>query len=177
MSAPPQGLVTDEIEFTAGKIRFYRAGTSGPAIVLLHGGGPDNALLSWRHAFPVLAADHQVFAPDLPGQGGSMPWRGRANQRTFEEVLRWLLDAWQLPAVTLVGMSMGGTLVLGDKIYQTGDMVPLTKEAMLAHRAAGLAFEGVDEPDVTPSVQSTPPDERPRDAAGHIAEDAKAAKR
>ncbi|KEI43116.1 alpha/beta fold hydrolase [Saccharopolyspora rectivirgula] len=113
MSAPPQGLVTDEIEFPAGKIRFYRAGTSGPAIVLLHGGGPDNALLSWRHAFPVLAADHQVFAPDLPGQGGSMPWRGRANQRTFEEVLRWLLDAWQLPAVTLVGMSMGGSIATG----------------------------------------------------------------
>ena len=61
----------------------------------------------------MLAADHQVFAPDLPGQGGSMPWRGRANQRTFEEVLRWLLDAWQLPAVTLVGMSMGGSIATG----------------------------------------------------------------
>ena len=95
MTAPPEGVEVEHIEFPAGTIRYHRAGSSGPAIVLLHGGGPDNAMLSWRHALGVLAADHRVFAPDLPGQGGSMPWRGKANQRTFEEVLRWLLDAWR----------------------------------------------------------------------------------
>ncbi|GAA0515701.1 alpha/beta hydrolase [Saccharopolyspora subtropica] len=113
MTAPPQGVEVDHIEFPAGKIRYYRAGSAGPAIVLLHGGGPDNALISWRHAIGVLAADHRVFTPDLPGQGGSMPWRGRANQRTFEEVLRWLLDAWQVPEATLVGLSMGGSIATG----------------------------------------------------------------
>ncbi|PKW19788.1 alpha/beta fold hydrolase [Saccharopolyspora spinosa] len=113
MTAPPQGVEADQIEFTAGRIRFYRAGSSGPAIVLLHGGGPDNALLSWRHAIGVLGADHRVFAPDLPGQGGSMPWRGSANQRTFEEVLRWLLDAWRVPEAILIGLSMGGSIAAG----------------------------------------------------------------
>ncbi|MBB5155298.1 alpha/beta fold hydrolase [Saccharopolyspora phatthalungensis] len=113
MTAPPQGVEVDQIEFPAGKIRFYRAGSSGPAIVLLHGGGPDNALLSWRRTIGVLAADHRVFAPDLPGQGGSMPWRGSANQRTFEEMLRWLLDAWRVPEVILVGLSMGGSIAAG----------------------------------------------------------------
>ncbi|MEV0704961.1 alpha/beta hydrolase [Saccharopolyspora sp. NPDC050389] len=113
MTAPPQGVEVDQIEFPAGKIRFYRAGSSGPAIVLLHGGGPDNAMLSWRHAIGVLAADHRVFAPDLPGQGGSMPWHGSANQRTFEEVLRWLLDAWRVPDAILVGLSMGGSIAAG----------------------------------------------------------------
>jgi pimeloyl-ACP methyl ester carboxylesterase len=113
MTAPPQGVEVDQIEFPAGKIRFYRAGSIGPAIVLLHGGGPDNALLSWRHTVGVLAADHRVFAPDLPGQGGSMPWHGRADQRTFEEVLRWLLDAWRVPEAILVGLSMGGSVAAG----------------------------------------------------------------
>ncbi|GAA4619808.1 alpha/beta fold hydrolase [Saccharopolyspora hordei] len=113
MTAPPQGVEVDHIEFPAGRVRFFRAGSSGPAIVLLHGGGPDNALISWRHAIGVLAADHRVFVPDLPGQGGSMPWRGRANQRTFEEVLRWLLDAWQVPQAVLVGLSMGGSIAAG----------------------------------------------------------------
>ncbi|KAA5832759.1 alpha/beta hydrolase [Saccharopolyspora hirsuta] len=113
MTAPPQGVEVDHIEFPAGRIRFYRAGSSGPAIVLLHGGGPDNAMISWRHAIGVLAADHRVFVPDLPGQGGSMPWRGSANQRTFEEVLRWLLDAWQVPQAVLVGLSMGGSIAAG----------------------------------------------------------------
>ncbi|MER7009988.1 alpha/beta hydrolase [Saccharopolyspora sp. NPDC000359] len=113
MTAPPQGVEVDHIEFPAGRIRFYRAGSSGPAIILLHGGGPDNAMISWRHAIGVLAADHRVFVPDLPGQGGSMPWRGSANQRTFEEVLRWLLDAWQVPQAVLVGLSMGGSVAAG----------------------------------------------------------------
>ncbi|GAA4828693.1 alpha/beta fold hydrolase [Saccharopolyspora rosea] len=113
MTAPPEGVEVEHIEFPAGKIRYHRAGSSGPAIVLLHGGGPDNAMLSWRHAVGVLAADHRVFAPDLPGQGGSMPWRGKANQRTFEEVLRWLLDAWRVPDAALVGLSMGASIAAG----------------------------------------------------------------
>lgn len=113
MTAPPQGVEVDHVEFPAGKIRYYRAGTSGPAIVLLHGAGLDNGLLSWRNTIPVLAADHRVFIPDLPGQGGSTPWLGRANQRTFEEVVRWLLDAWELPGATLVGLSMGASIATG----------------------------------------------------------------
>ncbi|MEB3368285.1 alpha/beta fold hydrolase [Saccharopolyspora mangrovi] len=113
MTAPPQGVEVDQIEFPAGKVRYYTAGTHGPPVVLLHGGGPDNALLSWRNTIGVLAADHRVYAPDLPGQGGSTEWRGRANQRTFEEVLRWLLDAWQIPQATLVGLSMGGSIAVG----------------------------------------------------------------
>lgn len=113
MTAPPQGVEVDEIEFPAGKVRYYKAGTDGPPIVLLHGGGPDNALLSWRNTIGVLAADHRVYAPDLPGQGGSTQWRGRGNQRTFEEVLRWLLDAWRIPQATLVGLSMGGSIATG----------------------------------------------------------------
>ncbi|WP_233576522.1 alpha/beta fold hydrolase [Saccharopolyspora rhizosphaerae] len=113
MTAPPQGVEVDQIEFPAGKIRYYEAGTDGPPIVLLHGGGPDNALISWRNTIEVLAADHRVYAPDLPGQGGSTEWRGRANQRTFEEVLRWLLDAWRVPQATLVGLSMGGSIATG----------------------------------------------------------------
>jgi len=113
MTAPPQGVEVDHVEFPAGKIRYYRAGSAGPAIVLLHGGGLDNALLSWRHAIPVLAADHRVYVPDLPGQGGSQPWLGRANQRTCEEVLRWLLDAWGVRDTMLVGLSTGGSIATG----------------------------------------------------------------
>ncbi|WP_406688900.1 alpha/beta fold hydrolase [Saccharopolyspora sp. ID03-671] len=113
MTAPPQGVEVDQIEFPAGKVRYYKAGTDGPPIVLLHGGGPDNALLSWRHTIGALAPDHRVYAPDLPGQGGSTEWRGRGNQRTFEEVLRWLLDAWQVPQAILVGLSMGGSIATG----------------------------------------------------------------
>lgn len=67
--------------------------------------------------------------------------------------------------------AMGGTLVIGDRVYQTGDTVPLSKESMLAHRAAGLTFEGVDlEPDEIPAIPPTPPDNRARDDRGAVVE-------
>lgn len=113
MIVAPQGAEADHAEFPAGRIRYYRAGTTGPAVVLLHGGALDNGLLSWRHTIPVLSVDHQVFVPDLPGQGGSLPWRGRANQRTCEELLRWLLDSWGVQDAVLIGHSMGGSIASG----------------------------------------------------------------
>lgn len=131
MTAPPQGVEVDHIEFPAGKIRYHQAGTSGPAIVLLHGEGLDNGLLSWRHTIPVLAADHRVFVPDLPGQGGSHPWVGRASQRTFEEVVRWLLDSWQVRAATLVGLSVGASVAAGFALRHP-------------QRVSGLVLVGAD---------------------------------
>lgn len=113
MTAPPQGVEVDYVEFPAGRIRFYRAGSTGPAIVLLHGSGLDNGMLSWRHTIPVLAADHRVYVPDLPKQGDSLSWHGRANQRNLEEVLRWLLDAWEITEATLIGISMGASIATG----------------------------------------------------------------
>ncbi len=113
MTAPPQGVEVEHVTYPAGTIRYYRAGGSGPPIVLLHGGGVDNALLSWRHAIPSLAADHQVLVPDLPRHGGSREWRGRANQRTLEELMRWLFDTWGLHDATLVGLSTGGSVATG----------------------------------------------------------------
>lgn len=113
MSSPPADVEVAHAEFLAGVVRYYRCGDTGSPVVLLHGGGPDNALVSWRHALPALGGRHQVYAPDLPGQGGSLPWYGRTNQRTFEEALRWLLDEWELDAVGLVGISVGAATAAG----------------------------------------------------------------
>lgn len=113
MTAPPQGVETDHVEFPAGKVRYYRAGHSGPAVVLLHGGGIDNAMLSWRHTIATLSVDHRVYLPDLPRYGDSREWHGRAGQRTLEELLRWLLDEWGVQRATLVGLSTGGSAATG----------------------------------------------------------------
>jgi pimeloyl-ACP methyl ester carboxylesterase len=113
MTTPPSGAEVCHITYPAGTIRFHRVGSHGPAIILLHGGGLDNGMLAWRHTIPALATDHQVYVPDLPGQGGSVPWRGRADQRTCEEVLRWLCDDWGVPGAILVGLGMGGSIATG----------------------------------------------------------------
>ncbi|QGK71183.1 alpha/beta fold hydrolase [Allosaccharopolyspora coralli] len=113
MPHPAEGVEVEHAEFPAGKIRHYRSGDGGPAIVLLHGGGFDNAMVTWRHTIPMLAEDHRVFLFDLPGQGGSRPWHGRADQRTLEEVVRWMFDVWGLDDAVLVGHSIGGSVAAG----------------------------------------------------------------
>ncbi|WP_019855230.1 alpha/beta fold hydrolase [Actinopolyspora mortivallis] len=113
MTAPTQDVHTEHLGFPAGTVRYHRAGDTGPAVVLLHGGGVDNALISWRHTIAPLAADHRVYLPDLPGHGGSKQWSGTLGQRTLEEVLRWLLDSWGVSRAVLVGSSVGGSAAVG----------------------------------------------------------------
>ncbi|KAH6809042.1 alpha/beta-Hydrolases superfamily protein [Perilla frutescens var. frutescens] len=50
-------------------IRYQRAGTSGPALVLIHGFGANSD--HWRKNLPVLAESHRVYAIDLIGYGYS----------------------------------------------------------------------------------------------------------
>jgi pimeloyl-ACP methyl ester carboxylesterase len=52
------------------RIRYVQSG-SGPALVLVHGGGADSSGQIWKHNIPALARDHAVFVPDLPGFGSS----------------------------------------------------------------------------------------------------------
>lgn len=53
------------------RISCLTAGKSGQSLVLLHGGGVDNAILSWEPCLQQLAEEYRVFAPDLPGYGRS----------------------------------------------------------------------------------------------------------
>lgn len=139
MTAPPQGVQTEQLGFQAGTIRYHHAGTTGPAVVLLHGGGIDNALLSWRHAIAPLAVDHRVYLPDLPRHGGSRNWYGKVGQRTLEEVLRWLLDAWGVERAVLIGASVGGSAAIGFALrhpHRVRGLV-LTGSEGLRHRVPG----------------------------------------
>lgn len=66
--------------------------------------------------------------------------------------------------------AVGGVLEYGGKTYKVGDMVPMSKEAVRAHQAAGLRFEGIDEPETVPAIPPTPADDRPRDDRGAVVE-------
>ncbi|WP_147918124.1 alpha/beta fold hydrolase [Ruania zhangjianzhongii] len=96
-----------------GRINYRVLGESGPAVVLLHGGGIDNGDWMWRWLAPELAADHRVYVPDQPKHGQSWPWRERADQRGQEQMLARMLDHWQLERATLIGLSLGSATALG----------------------------------------------------------------
>jgi pimeloyl-ACP methyl ester carboxylesterase len=94
------------VEIDGLPIRYLAAG-EGPPLVLLHGAG-DNAL-DWRWAIPDLARDHVVYAPDLPGSGGSAkPEAGGYSPASFERFVGSFLDALGVERAAVVGNSAGG---------------------------------------------------------------------
>ena len=89
---------------------FFLEAGSGPPVILLHGLGATNT--SMLPTLWELARDHRVFAPDLPGFGGSdKPLR----TYDFAFFARWLedfMDAVGLKRAHLVGNSLGGRISL-----------------------------------------------------------------
>src|SRR5215207_7739594 len=95
-----------EIRVEGVRTRFLTAGAGVP-LVLLHGVG-DNAL-DWRWAIPDLARDHVVYAPDLPGSGGSAkPEAGGYSPASFERFVGSFLGTLGVERAAVVGNSLGG---------------------------------------------------------------------
>lgn len=102
-----------DLTVAGGPVRHYRAGDTGPPVLLLHGGMLDTAAGVWRRVAGDLAADHQVHAVDLPRHGGSRPWTGLLDDAFFRRFLGELLDALGLERVALVGLSLGAGVSVG----------------------------------------------------------------
>ena len=91
-------------------IRYLAAG-EGPPLILLHGVG-DNAL-DWAWVMPALARTHCVYAPDLPGSGGSTKPEGDDySPAYFGRFLNGFLDALGIERAVVVGNSLGGLVGL-----------------------------------------------------------------
>ncbi|MFS0700621.1 alpha/beta fold hydrolase [Cellulomonas sp. 179-A 4D5 NHS] len=85
-------------------------GTRGPTLVLVHGIG-----VSGRYFAPladVLARDHDVLVPDLPGFGRSPRGGQRPTIEDLAATLRDYLRAAELDRPVLVGHSMGAQVVV-----------------------------------------------------------------
>ncbi|MGW3345812.1 alpha/beta fold hydrolase [Nonomuraea rubra] len=92
-------------------VRAYRAG-AGAELVLLHGGGPDDARRAWEPVWAALAGRARVTAPDLPGFGGTPLG---ATVPTLAGYAAWLgafLDACGIERAVIAGRSLGGWIAL-----------------------------------------------------------------
>ena len=92
-------------------LHYHEAG-NGPPILLLHGSGP--GVSGWSNFagnFPVFAQNFRTLCPDMPGFGNSpaVPWRD-VYPRVAADAVRWFLDELQIPAIDIVGNSMGGNV-------------------------------------------------------------------
>lgn len=119
------GLEKLRAALPGGSRIVYRAGgpPAGKAVVLLHGGGTDHGLLSWRETIPpLLEAGFRVFAPDYPGYGES-PRDGHASTiEHLQRCLAGLMAHWRLERATLVGVSLGGALAIGHALAHPGQV-------------------------------------------------------
>lgn len=113
MQRPDSAVAESYVDVNGTEIRYLHAGNAGSPVVLLHGGGVDAAHLSWEPTLEALADDHRVFAPDLPGYGGSDAPDAEYSMVYFQEFLDAFLDRLDLDEPSLVGLSVGGGIALG----------------------------------------------------------------
>lgn len=94
------------------KIHYLDENSSSlKTVLLLHGLGANSQ--SWLFQTPALHQEgYRTIAPDAPGFGKSTYPGGRATIALFAQPLASLIGSLGLRNVTIVGISMGGTLAL-----------------------------------------------------------------
>lgn len=92
-------------------LHYHDAGNGAP-ILFLHGSGPGvSAWSNFSGNIPVFARTFRTLCPDMPGFGASpaVVWED-AYSRVAADAVRWFLDELQIPAIDIIGNSMGGNV-------------------------------------------------------------------
>ena len=106
-------METKQLTANGLNIQCYCAGSGDTTIMLLHGGGVDSAMLSWREVIPLMAErGFRVIAPDLPGYGGSDRIKGDYSLPFYTETIKSLIEVLGCGPVVLCGLSLGGGITL-----------------------------------------------------------------
>ncbi|MFC0548683.1 alpha/beta fold hydrolase [Kutzneria chonburiensis] len=105
----------NEHTIKAGGHEIFVAETgTGPAVVLLHDGGPGaSGVPTYRANIDALAKQYRVIVPDLPGYGRSSKTIDQSDPfGSLADGVRGVLDALDIESATLVGNSYGGSAAL-----------------------------------------------------------------
>jgi 4,5:9,10-diseco-3-hydroxy-5,9,17-trioxoandrosta-1(10),2-diene-4-oate hydrolase len=106
--------LTENMITVAGKQIFFAESGSGPAVVMLHGGGPGaTGVSNYSRNIDALAKHFRVIVPDMPGYGRSDKYVDHADPFGYlADMIRGLLDALGIDTAHLIGNSYGGAAVL-----------------------------------------------------------------
>ncbi|MGO1775176.1 MAG: alpha/beta fold hydrolase [Agrococcus casei] len=111
----PHQATEERAAVRGGQVRVLRRTAAAPGrtpLVLVHGGGTDNAAISWHFAFSDFGDDRDVIAFDLPGFGETANIDPLGGPAAMAEFTIEVLDALGLDRVLMAGVSMGGDVVL-----------------------------------------------------------------
>lgn len=150
----PPGARERFLETARGRVRVLcnavDPGSPDIPLLLLHGGGTDNAAISWFETFQALGQRGAVYAVDLPGFGYTEvePVGGPVAQADFVAEVAGLLG---LDQVVVLGVSMGGDVALNLALHhpdRVAGLVLIAPGGLAArignrwvHRAAWLAAQ------------------------------------
>jgi pimeloyl-ACP methyl ester carboxylesterase len=114
-------------QVTSGGVVYERRG-SGRPVVLLHGWCLNRRM--WTYEEELLARDHDVITPDLPGFGRSDGVAGPYDLAAYADSVQALLAELELSDAVLVGFAFGAAV--GMSVAARGD-----------DRVAGIVLVGV----------------------------------
>jgi 2-hydroxy-6-oxonona-2,4-dienedioate hydrolase/4,5:9,10-diseco-3-hydroxy-5,9,17-trioxoandrosta-1(10),2-diene-4-oate hydrolase len=106
--------LTERTVTVAGKPVFFAETGTGPAVVMLHGGGPGaSGITNYTRNIDTLARNFRVVVPDMPGYGRSAKDVDQDDPFGYlADAMRGLLDALGVDRAHMVGNSYGGAAAL-----------------------------------------------------------------
>ncbi|WP_326548402.1 alpha/beta fold hydrolase [Mycolicibacterium sp. ND9-15] len=106
--------LTEHTVTVSEKPIFYAETGSGPAVVMLHGGGPGaSGVSNYSRNIDALAARYRVIVPDMPGYGRSVKGVDQSDPFGYlADMIRGLLDHLDIDTAHLIGNSYGGAAAL-----------------------------------------------------------------
>ncbi len=121
-------------------------GGDGPAVVMLHGGGPGaSGVSNYSRNIDALAGSYRVIVPDMPGYGRSAKGVDHADPFGYlADMIRGLLDELGIATAHLIGNSYGGAAALRlalDTPHRVGKLVLMGPGGIGTTR--GLPTEGL----------------------------------
>lgn len=123
---------------------FYTEHGTGPAVVLLHGGGPGaSGLAAYSRNIEELSRHFRVIVPDMPGYGRSAKRIDHSDPfGDLAASVADLLDVLELPSAHLIGNSYGGAAALRlamDRPARAGRLILLAPGGIGTTRALPTA--------------------------------------
>jgi len=138
--------LTERTLSVAGRPIFFAEKGSGPAVVMLHGGGPGaSGVSNYSRNIDALARSHRVIVPDMPGYGRSAKHVDHSDPFGYlADAIRGLLDELGIATAHLIGNSYGGAAALRlalDTPHRAGKLVLMGPGGIGTTR--GLPTEGL----------------------------------
>ncbi len=118
-AAPVLQTTQRSVQVGARRIHLSEFG-SGPALLMLHGGGPGaSGLSNYTHNIQALAQGFRVLVPDLPGYGKSSKTVDPVDPfGDLAGAMLGLLDTLDIQRAHVVGNSLGGACALRMALEQ-----------------------------------------------------------